>query len=227
MLGLPHDVVACLFDLDGVLTDTAVVHRAAWREAFDAALPEGERPFSDADYEAYVDGRPREDGVRAFLTSRGLPTPPETVERISNHKNDLLLARIKQDGVKVYDGSRAYLEACAEHGIRRAVVSSSANTRAVLESTGLAALVEVRVDGVTAREEQLNGKPAPDTFLHAAKALGLQPRQCAVFEDALAGVEAGRAGAFGLVVGVDRAEHADALREHGADRVVQDLGELL
>jgi beta-phosphoglucomutase family hydrolase len=226
VLGLPDGVVACLFDLDGVLTQTATVHKAAWKQAFDPLL-EGQRPFSDSDYETYVDGKKREDGIRDFLASRGMHPDEATITQIGDAKNARLLETIRTDGVDVYDGSRRYLQACADAGVRRAVVSSSANTAAVLEATGLDALVELRVDGVTARERSLAGKPAPDTFLEAARDLGLQPQQCAVFEDALAGVEAGRAGGFGLVVGVDRVHHADALREHGADVVVQDLSELL
>lgn len=227
MLGLPDLVVACLFDLDGVLTDTATVHRAAWKQAFDEVLPAQQRRFDEDDYGTYVDGKRRADGIRAFLASRDILASEELVSRIGIHKNDLLRAKIHKEGVVVYEGSRTYLQACEERGIRRAVVSSSANTKTVLDATGLDALVEVRVDGVTAAEQNLAGKPAPDTFLYAAKLLGLEPQQCAVFEDALAGVEAGRAGGFGCVIGVDRGGHADALREHGADQVVGDLGELL
>ena len=244
MLGLPDGVRACLFDLDGVLTDTASVHNAAWRQTFDAFLRErAERtgqpfvPFDPgADYITYVDGKRREDGVRDFLASRGivlpeggLDDPPgaETVHGIGNRKNELLLRRIREDGVEVYEGSRRYLQAAAEAGLRRAVVSSSANTADVLDVTGLAALVQVRVDGVTARECALAGKPAPDTFLHAARLLELDPPQAAVFEDALAGVQAGRAGGFGHVVGVDRVGQAEQLRQRGADVVVRDLAELL
>ena len=239
MLGLPDGVTACLFDLDGVLTDTAAVHDKAWKATFDPFLvARGDmRPFDPrADYDAYVDGKRREDGVRSFLASRGIELPegaaddpPDapTVQGLGNRKNSLLLATIARDGVAVYEGSRRYLQAAAAAGLRRAVVSSSANTAQVLEVTGLAALVELRVDGVTAREEQLAGKPAPDTFLRAAELLGVQPRQAAVFEDALAGVQAGRAGHFGHVVGVDRVGQAAALTRHGADTVVQDLAQLL
>ena len=241
VLGLPEGVTTCLFDLDGVLTDTAAVHDAAWTQTFDAFLRErdgaGFTPFDPrADYDAYVDGRRREDGVRAFLASRGIELPeghpddpPEaaTVSGLGNRKNALLLARIASDGVEVYEGSRRYLQAARDAGLRRAVVSSSANTAQVLEVTGLAPLVEVRVDGVTARDERLAGKPAPDTFLRAAELLGVEPAQAAVFEDALAGVQAGRAGRFGHVVGVDRVGQAAALAAHGADVVVRDLAELL
>lgn len=244
MLGLPSGVVACLFDLDGVLTDTAAVHDKAWTETFDAYLKarserSGEEfvPFDPrADYDAFVDGKKREDGVRAFLGSRGITLPEgdhddppgaETVHGIGNRKNQLLLEVIDKDGVRVFEGSRRYLAAVRDGDLRRAVVSSSANTAQVLRVTGLEDFIEVRVDGVTAREQQLPGKPAPDTFLAAAHALDLAPEQAAVFEDALAGVEAGRAGGFGYVVGVDRVGQAEALRERGADVVVRDLAELL
>jgi len=244
VLGLPDSVTACLFDLDGVLTDTAAVHDKAWTQTFDAYLRErAERtgepfvPFDPRkDYDAHVDGKKREDGVRDFLASRritlpdgALDDPPgaETVHGIGNRKNELLLERIHTDGVEVFAGSRRYLEAARDAGLRRAVVSSSANTRDVLAVTGLADLVELRVDGVTAREQGLAGKPKPDTFLAAARELGVEPAQAAVFEDALAGVQAGRAGGFGHVVGVDRVGQADALREHGADTVVRDLADLL
>ena len=244
MLGLPDHVTVCLFDLDGVLTDTARVHTGAWKETFDGYLQEradqtGEPfvPFDPKDdYQAHVDGKKREDGVRDFLASRGIELPEgahedepgaPTVHGLGNRKNVLLLSIIERDGVVVYEGSRRYLQAAKDAGLRRVVVSSSANTAQVLEVTGLAELVEHRVDGVTARERGLPGKPAPDTFLAAAADMGAEPRQAVVFEDALAGVEAGRAGDFGYVIGVDRVGQADALRERGADRVVQDLEELL
>ncbi|MGI8536362.1 MAG: beta-phosphoglucomutase family hydrolase [Mycobacteriales bacterium] len=244
MLGLPDGVLACLFDLDGVLTDTASVHNAAWKRTFDDFLSErAERdgtpfvPFDPGpDYITYVDGKKREDGVRDFLASRSivlpegeLDDPPgaETVHGIGNRKNELLLLQIQTDGVRVYEGSRRYLTAASEAGLRCAVVSSSANTETVLAVTGLDALIELRVDGVTARERSLPGKPAPDTFLAAAAELGVSPDQAAVFEDALAGVAAGRAGGFAQVVGVDRVGQAEALRARGADIVVQDLQELL
>ncbi len=244
MLGLPDGVRACLFDLDGVLTDTAAVHNAAWKQTFDGYLREradstGEPyvPFDPvADYNAHVDGKKREDGVRDFLASRAITLPEgslqdppgaATVFGIGNRKNELLLRTIETDGVRVYEGSRRYLEAARDAGLRRAVVSSSANTEQVLEVTGLAPLVELRVDGVSARERSLPGKPAPDTFLAAAADLGVEPGQAAVFEDALAGAAAGRAGGFAIVVGVDRVGQADALRAHGADVVVTDLEQLL
>lgn len=252
MLGLREGITTCLFDLDGVLTDTASVHFAAWKGVFDRVLDaqgQGEQPFTRDDYDAHVDGEPREAGVRGFLASRGIDlpegaekpggdgdSPPEdltTVAGVGRAKNDDLLARIARDGVDVFEGSRRYLQAAADAGLARAVVSSSANTEQVLRVTGLAGLVQVRVDGVTLRERRLAGKPAPDSFLAAARQLGAAPGECVVFEDALAGAAAGRAGAFGEVVGVDRSgggpdgEHAAALREHGADTVVADLSDLL
>lgn len=244
MLGLPNGVKACLFDLDGVLTDTAAVHNAAWQETFDSFLrAQAERtgepfvPFDPhADYNEHVDGKRREDGVRDFLASRGVvldegspddPPGAHTVRGVGNRKNELLLARIASDGVVVYEGSRRYLEAARDAGLRRAVVSSSANTAQVLEVTGLARFVEHRVDGLVAAERGLAGKPAPDTFLAAAADLGVEPGEAVVFEDALSGVQAGRAGGFAFVVGVDRVGQAEALRENGADVVVQDLAELL
>lgn len=244
MLGLPARVTACLFDLDGVLTQTARVHNAAWAETFDAFLRrwaadhhERFQPYDPGpDYNRYVDGRPRADGVRTFLASRDIVLPegdpddlPEanTVNGVGNRKNEILLRRIHTDGVQVYDGSVAYLRAAARAGMRRAVVSASANCRDVVASAGLEDLLEVRVDGVVAADRGLRGKPYPDTFLAAAELLGVKPDQAAVFEDALAGVQAGRAGAFGHVVGVDRVGQAEALRAHGADTVVTDLAELL
>ena len=237
-------MTACLFDLDGVLTQTALVHNAAWKQTFDAFLRtwsqhEGQPfvPFDPGpDYHQYVDGRPRADGVRTFLASRGITLPEgapddspdaETVNGIGNRKNELVLQKIQEGAVQVYPGSVDYLHAVRDAGLRRAVVSASANCADVLRAAGIADLLEVRVDGVTARTENLPGKPAPDTFLYGAKLLGVTPEQCAVFEDALAGVAAGKAGGFGIVIGVDRVGQADALREHGADIVVQDLAELL
>jgi len=244
VIGLPDSVRACLFDLDGVLTRTATVHAAAWKEMFDGYLREraartGEEfvPFdSVADYTRYVDGKPRYDGVRSFLTARGIELPEgesgdppgaETVRGLGNRKNELVLRLIHEEGVDVYDGSVRYLEAACEAGLRRAVVSSSANTRDVLVAAGIEGFFEARIDGVVAEREGLKGKPAPDTFLAGARALDVAPTQAAVFEDALAGVEAGRAGGFACVVGVDRVGQAEALREHGASIVVSDLSELL
>jgi beta-phosphoglucomutase family hydrolase len=244
VLGLPDHVTACLFDLDGVLTPTARVHRAAWEETFNAFLREragrtGEPfvPFDPADdYHRFVDGRARADGVRTFLASRGITLPDgepgdpgeaETVHGLGTRKNQLLLQQLRAGGVEPYEDAVTYLRAVTEAGLRRAVVSASANCREVLEAAGIADLFEVRVDGLTARRKALRGKPHPDTFLTAAELLGVTPRQSAVFEDALAGVEAGRAGDFGFVVGVDRVGQGDALIRHGADIVVRNLAELL
>jgi beta-phosphoglucomutase family hydrolase len=244
MLGLPDAIRTCLFDLDGVLTQTAKVHAAAWKEMFDdflrkRAAQTGERfaPFDPVeDYNKYVDGMPRYDGVHSFLASRGIDLPwgdpgdppgKETITGLGNRKNELVLSLIRQGGVEPYPGSVRYVRAAREAGLRRAVVSSSANCREVLEAAGIDDLFEVRVDGITIEREHLKGKPAPDTFLYAARALEVEPAQAAVFEDALAGVAAGRAGGFGFVVGVDSVGQAEALREHGADVVVTDLAELL
>jgi beta-phosphoglucomutase family hydrolase len=240
-IGLPDVVQACLFDLDGVLTKTAVVHAAAWKEAFDDFLRRREgpgfRPFDPvADYDEYVDGRPRADGVRSFLASRGIELPegaaddpPErdTVHGLGNRKNVLLLEKIHKQGVEAYAGSVRYIGAVREAGLATAVVSSSANCRDILVSVGIEDLFDVRIDGVIAAERALPGKPHPDTFLAAAHDLGVEPAAAAVFEDALAGMDAGRAGHFAYVVGVDRVGQAAALRRHGADTVVDDLAELL
>ena len=240
MLGLPDGVRACLFDLDGVLTKTAKVHAAAWKEMFDAYLHERGGDFvpfdAVADYDDYVDGKPRYEGVRSFLNARKITLPEgqeddppsaETIHGLGNRKNEIVLRRIREDGVEAYEGSVRYVEQAKAAGLRRAVVSSSTNARDVLRAAGIEDLFEVRIDGVVAEREHLAGKPAPDTFLAAAKAFGVPAAQAAVFEDALAGVEAGRAGAFGCVVGVDRVGQAQALREHGASIVVSDLSELL
>ncbi|RZS89910.1 HAD superfamily hydrolase (TIGR01509 family)/beta-phosphoglucomutase family hydrolase [Motilibacter rhizosphaerae] len=238
---LPGSIRACLFDLDGVLTRTAEVHAAAWKEMFDGYLRsrdgDGFTPFDlHDDYDAYVDGKPRADGTRSFLESRGISLPEgdpddapdaETVHGLGNRKNELVQRKIEQDGVATYPGSVRFLAAVRDAGLKTAVVSSSANTLQVLQVTGLVDQFDERVDGTTAAEEHLPGKPAPDTFLAAARKLGVEPDGCAVFEDALAGVAAGHAGHFGLVVGVDRAGQADELRAHGADQVVEDLAELL
>jgi beta-phosphoglucomutase family hydrolase len=241
VLGLPEAITACLFDLDGVLTQTASVHRSAWQEAFNAGLPgwgsPDAAPFdAGADYNRYVDGRPRADGVRSFLASRGITLdegapddPPErdTVYGVGNRKNDILLRRIREDGVQVFESSVDYVRATAQAGMRSAVVSASQNTREILRSTELTELFEVIVDGVVARDQGLRGKPHPDTYLHAADRLGVPAGSCAVFEDAVAGVAAGRAGGFGVVVGVDRVGQADDLWRCGAEVVVDDLAELL
>lgn len=251
MLGLPDGIRAGLFDLDGVLTRTAVVHAAAWKELFDEFLRrrahETGEPFvpfdAHADYDRYVDGKKRADGVRSFLAARGIqlpeggpddPTTAATVHGLGNRKNELVLAKMAE-GIEVYPGSVRYVQAARDAGLARAVVSSSANAKAVLAATGLADLFDVVVDGVVAEREGLAGKPAPDMFLAASRRLGVTPPEAAVFEDALAGVEAGRAGGFGYVVGVDRtwgphqppSRHAEGLLRHGADIVVADLEDLL
>ena len=244
MLGLPDGITACLFDLDGVLTQTAKVHAAAWKQMFDEFLrgwAESHNqefvPFDRVrDYDEYVDGKPRYDGVRSFLASRGIELPEgspddppsaRTICGLGNRKNELVLKVIHEQGVEPYEGSVRYVHAVVEAGLRRAVVSSSTNTREVLRAAGIADLFDQVVDGVVAEREHLKGKPAPDTYLAGARAVGVQPGEAAVFEDALAGVEAGRAGNFGYVVGVDRVGQADALKTHGADVVVRDLGELM
>jgi len=244
VLGLPDGITACLFDLDGVLTRTATVHNAAWTEMFNAYLREradrtGDAyvPFDpDADYHTYVDGRPRADGVRTFLASRGIELPEgapddppdvETVHGLGNRKNALVLRLIRERGVEVYPGSVEYVRAAQRAGLGCAVVSASANCREVLRAAGIEELFPVVVDGVVAAREGLRGKPSPDTFLAAANRLGVQPPHGAVFEDALAGVRAGRAGGFGFVVGVDRVDQAAELISHGASLVVTDLAELL
>jgi beta-phosphoglucomutase family hydrolase len=227
-----------------VLTDTASVHKKAWKAMFDAYLRDradrtGEKfvPFDIAtDYLTYIDGKKREDGVRSFLTARGISLPDgdpsddasaETVHGLGNRKNDMFHQTLREDGVKVFEGSRRYLEATSAAGLAAAVVSSSANTREVLEITGLDTFIQQRVDGVTMREEHIEGKPAPDSFLRAAELLDVTPAEGAVFEDALAGVEAGHRGSFGCVVGVDRVGQSEALRRNGADIVITDLAELL
>ena len=243
-LGLPHGIRACLFDLDGVLTRTARVHAAAWKAMFDAFLcaraAQTDEPFVPfdpiVDYGSYIDGKLRYDGVRSFLDARGIELPEgeatdppdaSTVHGLGNRKNEVVLLLIRAGGVDVYDGSVRYVRAADDAGLRRAVVSASANTREVLEAAGIADLFDVRIDGLVAAGRHLRGKPAPDTFLAAAKALEVDASEAAVFEDALAGVTAGRAGGFGFVVGVDRVGQAEALRTHGADVVVHDLAELI
>ena len=244
MLGLPDSIRACLFDLDGVLTQTARLHAAAWKEMFDEYLRQraertGERFVAfDAhtDYDSFVDGKPRYDGVRSFLESRGIHLPDgtpedppgsETVIGLGDRKNDLVLALIRERGVETYASSVDYVRAARDGGLGRAVVSSSANAGEVLQGAGIEDLFDAVVDGIVARRENLKGKPAPDTFIAGARALGVEAAEAAVFEDALAGVAAGRAGQFGFVVGVDRTGQADALRERGADVVVSDLADLL
>ena len=244
MVGLPPEIEACLFDLDGVLTQTAKVHAAAWKTMFDEYLrnraQERGEEFVEfdavGDYDEYVDGKPRYEGVRSFLASRnidlpqGSPSDPpdkDTIDGLGNRKNELVLELIHRDGVQPYEGSVRFVKAARDAGLRRAVVSSSTNCHDVLVAAGILDLFEEIVDGVVAEREHLAGKPAPDTFLAAARKVGVAPARAAVFEEALAGVEAGRAGSFGLVVGVDRVGQADALSQHGADVVVKDLAELL
>jgi beta-phosphoglucomutase family hydrolase len=244
MFGLPDGVQACLFDMDGVVTKTAVVHAAAWKAMFDEFLKaraqtDGTQfvPFDvHADYDRYVDGKPRMDGISSFLGSRGIELPegqPDdppgapTLYGLGNRKNVLFLQKLESDGVQVYDGTITYIKTIRAAGIATAIVSSSANTVQVLDSAKIADLFDVRVDGVVAKERGLHGKPAPDTFLAAAEALGVPAAHAVVFEDAQSGVQAGHAGHFALVVGVDRVGQAEELREHGADVVVQDVAELL
>ena len=244
MFGLPDGVSACLFDLDGVVTQTATVHAAAWKQMFDEFLRERADatgtefvPFDQHhEYDAYVDGKPRLDGTRSFLESRGIHLPEGTPQDppgtptlygLSNRKNNLVLERIAAGGVQVYEGSITYIKAVREGGIATAVVSASANTVQVLDSAGIEGLFDVRIDGVIAKQRGLRGKPEPDTFLAAAQALNVPAAHAVVFEDAQAGVAAGHAGHFALVVGVDRVGQAAELKEHGADIVVKDLSELL
>ncbi|MBJ7470383.1 MAG: beta-phosphoglucomutase family hydrolase [Solirubrobacteraceae bacterium] len=244
MLGLPDGISALLFDLDGVLTKTAEVHAAAWKEMFDEVLTAhagqdgvDSRPFDEVgDYLSYVDGKPRYNGVRDFFASRGLSFPEgepgddgtvETVIGLGNRKNDAVQRIIETDGVEPYEGSVRYLEAVRAAGIPTAVVSSSANAEAVLRAAGLEHFIDERVDGAVAAAEGIKGKPAPDMFLEAARRLGATPDTAVVFEDALSGVRSGAAGKFVVVVGVDRGGHAEALRDAGATVVVDDLADLL
>jgi beta-phosphoglucomutase family hydrolase len=243
-LGLPQTIAACLFDLDGVITKTAVVHAAAWKAMFDAYLKQraetaGEafRPFDGvADYDEYVDGKPREEGVRSFLASRQITLPvggendppeAETIHGLGNRKDQLFLHLIRTNGVEAYEGSIRYLRAAREARLKLAVVTSSKNCTEVLRAARLDGMFDAQVDGNVAHDKRLAGKPAPDTYLEAARMLSSTRSGSAVYEDALAGVAAGRAGRFGLVVGVDRVGQAAALREHGADVVVKDLADLM
>ena len=243
-LRLPAGISACLFDLDGVLTETATLHAAAWKQMFDEFLVSrapssatASVPFDEVrDYDDYVDGKPRLDGARAFLRSRAIDLPEggptdapgtATLNGLANRKNDIFLTLMQEHGVTVYPGSRRFLEKVRDASFKTAVVSSSANAHHVLQAAGLEGLFDVVVDGLDVEAGHLRGKPAPDTYLAGADRLGVQPRAAAIFEDALAGVEAGRAGAFGFVVGVDRVGQAHQLRAHGADTVVTDLAELI
>ena len=223
-LGLPPHITACLFDLDGVITQTASVHAEAWKQVFD----EFHIPYDkERDYTLYVDGKPRVEGVRSVLDAKKVKADEELVQRIARRKDELFLGLIHQQGVQTYPSSVEYLRQARQAGKKTAVVSSSKNTSEVLKAAGLHDLFDAQVDGNVAEQEHLPGKPAPDTYLRAAAMLQTTAGSAAVYEDALAGVEAGRAGHFGLVVGVDRAGQADALKQHGADVVVRDLGELL
>jgi HAD superfamily hydrolase (TIGR01509 family) len=241
--GAPVEHVrAVIFDTDGVVTRTATVHAAAWKSLFDqylrgraAVTGEPFVPFADEDYARYVDGRARYDGVEAFLASRGIvlprgvpadPSDRETVCGLGNRKNAQFLAQIASHGVEPFESTLALVRVLRSAGIATAVVSASENCAAVLDAVGAGELFDARVDGIDAAAEGLAGKPDPALFLEAARRLDVPPSHAAVVEDALAGVEAGRRGGFGLVVGVDRTGHAEALAAHGADVVVDDLAAL-
>lgn len=232
------DVEAVLFDLDGVLTPTAAVHMRAWERMFTQYFAEHgiTPPYTDADYFTYVDGRPRYDGVRATLASRGVvlpdgapsdPAGTHTVCGLGNAKNALVNQLLAEEGVEPYPGSVRLVDDLERRRVPMAIVSSSRNAPAVLEAAGLGHRFPVIVDGAVAAAEHLPGKPAPDTFLHAARLLGVAPERAAVVEDAVSGVAAGRAGGFGLVVGVDRGAGPEVLTAAGADVVVRDLAELM
>lgn len=235
---------AVLLDLDGVITDTASIHARSWKRMFDEYLRErssrtGEpfRPFDIAtDYKLHVDGKPRFDGVRDFLKSRAIDLPEgtvddpplhETVCGLGNRKNELVNDAIANDGVEVYQGTVSLVRRLHDEGFKTAVVTSSQNCDVVLKAAGLGDLFEVRVDGNTIHEQRLTGKPAPDAFLAAAKELGVTAKRSVVVEDAISGVEAGRNGKFGLVIGVARKGNNEELKRHGAHVVVNDLAELL
>lgn len=232
-----NDFGAALFDLDGVLTPTADVHMHAWDAMFNAFLTEHRgAPYTSRDYFDYVDGKPRYDGVRSFLASRGIDLPDgdpsdppdaETVCGLGNRKNEVFARILQTDGVQPYPASVALLDHLAERGTAVAVVSSSRNAPAVLAAAGLAQRFEIVVDGQVAAAAGLPGKPAPDTYLYAAHQLGVAAAQAVVFEDAMSGVQAGRAGNFGLVVGVDRGAGAAQLTSGGADLIVRELDELI
>jgi HAD superfamily hydrolase (TIGR01509 family) len=243
VLGLPATVNACVFNLDGVLIGSAALHEAAWAETFDPfILARIERthgrfaPFNPrTDYPHHIHGKPRLDGVRAFLASRGISLPEgragdppgaETVHGLANRKHEALLRRIEAQGVRAFDGSRRYLQTARDAGVHRAVVSASANTGMILERAGLSGLIEATVDGNTIAAEHLRSKPAPDTLLAACARLGVEPQHAAAFETTLAGVAAARAGDFKLVIAVDQAGNTDRLRERGADLVIPGLAEL-
>jgi beta-phosphoglucomutase family hydrolase len=240
VLGLPDGITALLFDLDGVLTQTAKVHFKAWKQTFDEFLKardgDGFKEFTQDDYNEYVDGMPRYDGVRTFLKSRGIELPEgsaddgpdeQTIDGVGNRKNDLVLKIIHEDGVEPYDGSVAYVKAARAAKLPCAVVSASANCKDVLKAAGMIDLFDAIVDGNTTTEQHLKGKPAPDTYLAGAKALDVEPAHACVFEDATSGVQAGHDGRFGFVIGLDRVDHAGALLDHGASIVTRDLSELV
>lgn len=234
VLGLPENITVALFDLDGVLTSTAVLHRDAWKRAFDAFLsardPQGWQEFTEQDYLDHVDGRPRDDGVQAFLASRGITdVDAATRKTIGDGKNQMFLDSLATDGVTPYPGSVRYLEAAREAGLRIAVVTSSKNGATILDAAGLTPFVEVRVDGLDVVDRGLAGKPAPDSFLLGAQLMGVAPSDAVVFEDALSGVTAAAAGAFGYIVAIDRvgSGQAEAMKTAGANIVVNDLEELL
>jgi beta-phosphoglucomutase family hydrolase len=244
MLGLPDTVRGLLFDLDGVLTQTAKVHAAAWKHMFDDYLRARSHrdhtkfvPFdAHDDYDTYVDGKPRADGTRSFLASRGIELPEgaaddgpdvESIVGLGNRKNQLVLQMIHDEGVEPYPGSVRYLQAVRAANLPHAVVSSSTNCHDVLVAAGIADYFDHEIDGHVAEQQHLHGKPAPDTYLAGAKLIGVEPSAAAVFEDALAGVASGKAGGFGTVVGVDRVGQHDALLQNGATMVVDDLGDLL
>ena len=241
---IPQRFDAVLFDLDGVLTATAKVHAASWKTMFDVFLQQHAtetstplHPFDIAtDYLRYVDGKPRYEGVRSFLEARGIDLPYgdteeppnlDTICGLGNWKNELVNELLASEGVEVYEGSLALLHHLRNLGIKTAVVSSSKNCQAVLAAAALTGLFDTHVDGEVAARLHLPGKPAPDTFLHASEQLGVEPQRAVVVEDALSGVEAGRAGGFGLVIGIARHSEAAALKEHGADVVLNDLAEML
>lgn len=245
-LGLAPGARACLFDLDGVLTQTAKIHAEAWKKTFDTFLHAYDRrtgradpPFDEgSDYENYVDGRTREDGIRSFLASRGITVPEgdpddapgtESVRGIAEAKQWTFMSLLEQHGPQVYEGSVRYVRAARGAGLACAVVTSSENCAAILQAAEIADLFDATVDGHDVAAHHLRGKPSPDSYLAGAEALGVDPEHAAVFEDALSGVEAGHAGGFGTVVGVNRVggEHSEHLRQHGATIVVDDLGDLI
>jgi beta-phosphoglucomutase family hydrolase len=238
-----ESLAAVIFDLDGVVTNTAAVHARAWKRLFDDYLRKRAdqnggafEPFEiGSDYPRYVDGKRREDGVRSFLASRDIKLPDgdaddpptaETVRGLGKLKDGYFLKDLETNGVEIYPSTVKLIERLKDNDVLVALVSASRNVKSVLAGAGLSDLFEVKVDGLVADEMKLPGKPEPDTFLEAAKRLGVEASQASIVEDALSGVEAGRSGGFGLVIGVDRTGQADALREHGADVVVKDLGDL-